>query len=88
MMKFVVVIIKYIINHAKEKAKVLAKDLDVRLVKMVGCYENEGGVMPYNSGMYAREMEMMQSDKAMVTPELPTGENTTMSQVTITYQVR
>ena len=76
------------IVDAKEKAKVLAKDLDVRLVKMVGYYENEGGVMPYNSGMYAREMDMMQSDKAMVTPELPTGENTTMSQVTITYQVR
>lgn len=73
------------IADAKEKAKVLSKDLDVRFVKMTGYYEDNGGAMPY--GGYGMGGDMMEA-KAGVAPALPTGENTVKSQVTITYIVR
>jgi len=70
------------IADAQEKAKVLARELNVKLVKMVGYYEDEGGMRPY----YGMGGDMMAKTEAI--PALPVGENTTMSRVTITYQVR
>ncbi len=73
------------IANAKEKAKILAKELDVRLVKMVGYYEDEGGVVPY----YGMGGDMMKVESAVFeAPQLPAGENTTTSRITITYQVK
>jgi len=71
------------IADAKEKAKALTKDLDVRIVKMTGYYEDNG--MPYGYGMGA---DMMSAKAESVSPELPTGEDVVRSQVTITYMVR
>jgi uncharacterized protein len=75
------------IANAKEKAKVLAKELDVRLIKMVGYYEDEGVVSPYAYGM-GGDMMMKAESASFEAPQLPTGENTTNSKVTITYQVK
>lgn len=78
---------KEAIADAKAKAEVLAKELNVRLDRMVSYYEDEnGGPMPY----YSMEEDMMKTamNESSVSPELPVGENTTKSKVTITYQVR
>ncbi len=73
------------INEAQGKAEKLAKELDVRIVRMAGFWEDEG-VMPYY-GMGGKEM--MMADAATVrAPQLPVGENTITSRVNITYEVR
>lgn len=73
------------IADAKAKAEVLADDLDVRIVKMVGYFEDDGMVTPYyGMGGTMMEKDAMQS----AAPSVPAGENTTTSRVTITYQVR
>lgn len=75
------------IDDAKAKAEVLAKKLGVRLGKMTGYYEDEGMVQPY----YARGgdmMEMSMANDSFKAAELPAGEQTTKSRVTISYQVR
>lgn len=74
------------IEDARNKARDLAKDLDVRLVRVVSFSENGGGYYP----MYARsEMSMDSAGGGMaVAPELPAGENRVASHVTITYEIR
>lgn len=75
------------IADAKAKAEVLAKDLGVRITKMVGYYEDEGYVTPYYGyGMGGDMMAKEMSEQA--TPSIPSGENTVTSNVTITYQVK
>lgn len=76
---------KKAIDDAKAKAKVLAKDLGIRLGKMTSY--NEGGNYP--APMYERagaKMDMALSSSAPA--ELPKGENTISSDVTITYEIR
>lgn len=76
------------IADAQAKADVLAKDLGVRVVRMVGY--NEGGMYypaTYDSAMRAFGGDAMEEAMA-VAPSLPTGENTITSTVTITYEVR
>ncbi len=74
------------IADAKAKAKILAKQLGVHLDRMVGYYEDEmGSPQPYAMG--GRDMSMESSFKA-VAPQMPLGENKTVTHVTITYQVR
>lgn len=75
------------IENAKVKAAELAEDLDVRLVKMIGYYEEDGGVTPYYDSRMGGDM-MMAEQSAFSAPSVPTGENTTTSRVTITYQVK
>ena len=74
------------IADAKAKAEVLAKDLGVRLDKMVGYYEDEGYVTPYYG--YGMGGDMMAKEASADMPTVPAGENTTTSNVTITYQVK
>lgn len=75
------------IKDAQDKAKELARQLGVRLDKMVGYYEDENGYpMPYY-GM-GGDMMVKTASEAAVAPSLPTGENMTKSRVTLTYQVR
>ena len=72
------------IANAQAKAKELAKDLDVKIVKMTNFYEeNQGGQYrePY---MMARSEMAMDSASA---PQLPTGENEIVKRVNITYEV-
>ncbi len=72
------------ISDAKTKAKVLAKDLGVRL----------GGVASFSEGgnystpmMYKTVMMGVDESEASVA-QIPKGENTIVSNVTITYEIR
>lgn len=73
------------IEEARAKAKVLAKELGVKLGKVVSFSENNGGYYP----MY-KSSDMMSgvSSVEMAAPVLPKGENKINSSVTITYEIR
>ncbi len=76
---------KKAIDDAKAKAEVLAKDLGVRLTKITGFSESGGAYPMY----YAKDAVMASSAPAAPRPaELPKGENTISSDVTITYEIR
>ena len=75
------------IAQAREKAKQTARDLNVRIVRMVSYNEQEATPMPY----YAAGNAMMESAVAkdvMMAPSLPAGENTITSNVTVVYEIR
>ena len=76
---------KLAIDEAKSKAKILAKDLDVSLVKIVDF--SESGNYPM---MYSNKLSMMEDGaySAPASAQLPKGENTISSDVTITYEIR
>jgi len=73
------------IADAKVQAEELAKNLGVKLDRLVSFYENT----PYYSDpYYAREMGMG-GDMAMnAAPELPMGEETTTVEVIVTYEIK
>ncbi len=73
------------IKKAKAKAEELAKDLNVKLVRIVSY--NEGGVYPvYN---YARDEKMMaMGSAAPQAANIPIGQNKYTTNVTITYEIR
>jgi uncharacterized protein YggE len=70
------------IAEAKEKAKMLAKELGVSLGKVVSFYENQ----PYP--MYDGYGGMERSAVAQSAPSLPVGEQETTVSVSITYEIR
>lgn len=73
------------INDAKAKAKVLAKDLGVRLGKMTSFSDGGNYPMP----MYAKSTMMEDSTVGASAPAvLPVGQNTISSDVTLTYEIR
>ncbi len=73
------------IEKARAKAKVLAKELNVRLGDVVSFSENSGG---YPMPMY-KSMDMAVSSAVPErAPILPKGENTITSNVTITYEIK
>jgi uncharacterized protein YggE len=73
------------ITDAREKAKVLAKQLGVRIVRISG-FQESGGAYPM---MYAKDAVGLQSAGAPApSPEMPKGENKISSTVTITYEIR
>lgn len=73
------------IADARSKAKKLAKDLDVHLGDVVSF--NEGySPMPYM--MYAKDSAVANMSEGAAAPELPVGENTVVSNVSITYEIR
>ena len=75
------------IEEARAKAKVLAKELGVKLGKVVNFSENNGGNYP----MYAAKSVMMDSAVAYgasAAPTLPKGENKITSNVVITYEIK
>jgi hypothetical protein len=75
------------IEDAEEKAEQLARDLGVSIVRMTGFWEDQGGYpMPY--GMGGDAMERSVAMDTAVAPSVPTGENTIMSRVNISYEVR
>jgi uncharacterized protein YggE len=76
---------KKAIDDAKEKAEVLAKDLRVRLGKIASFSESGN----YNPPYYAKTMMMDSVAGSPSAPaQLPKGENTISSDVTITYEIR
>ncbi|NVN96852.1 SIMPL domain-containing protein [Candidatus Nomurabacteria bacterium] len=72
------------ILDAKEKAKVLAKDLGVRLGHVVSFNENSGGGYP----IYAKAMMADSAMGSAPAPTLPKGENKITSNVTVTYEIK
>lgn len=75
------------ITEAKNKAEVLAKELGVRLGKVVSFSEDMGGNYPmYKTNMMAEGM--MADSSISQAPTLPMGENKITSNVTITYEIR
>jgi hypothetical protein len=75
---------KIAIDDAQAKAKVLAKNLGVRLGEITSFNESGNYPMP----MYASAKAMDNSVIAPTPAVLPTGENTITSDVTITYEIR
>lgn len=76
------------IEDAKEKAKVLAKDLGVRLVRVVSFYDNMGGGMPYYAEGMGGDMMLKNTSAVAPAPTLPIGENKSKVSVTIVYEIR
>jgi uncharacterized protein YggE len=73
------------IKDAQEKAELLAKQLHVRLGKIITY--SEDGSNPYPL-MYAKGVAMDSVGAAPTAPTLPKGENKITSNVTITYEIR
>ncbi len=74
------------ITEAKNKAKMLSKELGVRLVRVVSFYDNTGGgPIPY----YAEGMggDIVKTSTLPV-PTIPIGENKVTISVTVTYEIR
>lgn len=72
------------IQDAKEKAEMLAKQLGVKIVRITNFSENGNYPMYYAKA----EVASMDSSAGAPAPELPKGENTISSNVTITYEIR
>lgn len=77
------------IADAKEKAKKLADDLGVRIVKMTAFWEDGNGRYPMDGYGYGGDMAVMESSSIKSTaPSVPTGENTIAARVHITYEIK
>lgn len=74
------------IDDAKDQAKVLARQLHVRLVDIVGFNENGDGAYPVY--MSARADSAMVAGKASPEATVSAGEQTITSNVSITYKIR
>ena len=74
------------IKEAKQKAARLAKDLDVKLVRVIEFSENSYDPIyrMYDTKVYG----MGGASPESIAPEIPTGENKITSGVTITYEIR
>ncbi|MDP3725630.1 MAG: SIMPL domain-containing protein [bacterium] len=75
---------KKAIKDAEEKARMLADDLGVRIIKIVN-YSEGGGPIYYSRSMALSEG--FGGDKGAESPEIPIGENKVTSYVTITYAI-
>ena len=72
------------VRDAEEKAKTLADTLGVRIVRLTGFWEEEGGGYPMYDKAYGGAMDSEMS----VSPSLPAGENTVQSVVNLNYEIR
>lgn len=75
---------KKAIDDAREKAKVLARDLGVRLGKITSFSESGDYPVP----MYAKTMMAGEASDSSAPAQIPKGENTISSDVSITYEIR
>ena len=73
------------IKKAKEKAKRLANELGVKLGRIVSFHEG-GNTYPTIQRAYPMAMKALVEEDA--SPELPVGEDTIQSSVTITYTIK
>jgi len=72
------------IENAKKEAEKIAKDLGVKLVRVISYYE-ESEEMPY--GGYGMGGDMMEA-KVSAAPQLPTGENKVTSKVSVSFEIK
>ncbi len=75
------------ISNAKAKADTLASQLGVSLVRVVSFTEDSGGSYP-RPIMYAMTGAVASSDKAVIAPEVPTGQQKVSDNVSITYEIQ
>lgn len=75
---------KQAIDDAQAKARVLARDLGVRLKKIIG-FSESGGVPVYYGGAFETKSTLRGEAPA---PQVEPGEQEIQSQVTITYEFR
>jgi hypothetical protein len=73
------------IADAKSKAEELAKELGVRLVRIVSFSENGGG---YPQPMFLKADMATGMGGASSAPSIPVGQNKVTSNVSITYEIR
>lgn len=78
------------IEDAREEAKILAKDLGLRLGKMVDFYENSygGGPTPYMEGRSLMASDMAVEEASLKTVTVPVGEDEIQVNVTLVFKVR
>jgi uncharacterized protein YggE len=78
---------KMAIDEAKDKAESLARDLGVKLVRIVNFSENGSYPMPL---MYAKDAMGLSSmaENTAPSPDLPAGVTKITSNVVITYEIR
>ena len=77
---------KKAIEDAQKKAQALARDLGIRLKKIVGFSESGGGYPIYMRGMQAKSADF--EGAAPMTPAVEPGEQEVSSNVTIIYEFR
>lgn len=76
---------KMAIDDAREKAKELAKDLGVKLVRVVSF--SESGSQPYST-RFDVGIVKLEAVGGAIEPEIPVGENKISSRVSISYEIR
>ncbi len=74
------------IQKARDQAVVLAKDLGVRLVRVVNYSEGGGSPVPYMAK--AETMSVGSAAPARPDVTVPTGENEIVVDVSVTYEIR
>ncbi len=74
------------IANAQSKAKLLAKQLGVSLVRIVSFSENSGGYPRPVYGMGGADM--ISAKVESVAPEIPVGEDKITSTVSVTYEIK
>jgi uncharacterized protein len=72
------------IKDAQAKAKMLSKELGVRLKRVVSYYDNTRGNQPY----YAEGLGGDSVRTTSVSPSIPIGENKVIMNVTIIYEIK
>lgn len=76
------------IEDARAKAAELAKQLNVRLVRIVGFYENDYGYpVPMAYGM-GGDVAMSRTESVKIAPDISVGENKITSNVNVTYEIK
>ena len=73
------------IADAKAKAKVLAEQLGVKITRLVSYYENGGG---YYEPQFERSFALSAEASDFGGPSLPTGEESTRSSVSLTFEIK
>ena len=75
------------IDDARAKAKQLARDLGVKLIRVVSFSEGGGGPI-YRGFDFAVAESAVYGSGGLEAPEIPVGENKITSNVSITYEIR
>ena len=77
---------KKAILDARNQAKILAKDLGIRLGKVVSFSEGQDFYAPMYEKAIAQDSLMI--SRSSIAPQIPKGENTIISKVYITYEIK
>ena len=75
------------INDAEKKARELAKDLGVRIIRVVN-FSESGGYPPIARFAVAESFALDDGARGAPAPEIPVGESKITSRVSITYEIR